>query len=130
LPSLSQLALENAREGCVRELYGAAIATWQSAHARDPQIREVFRRIARDEAGHAGLALDLAVWLDQYLSDPERAEVEAERQRALVELQAELLLEPDAETRSVAGLPSAAEAAHLLATLAGDGYFRNWKWSA
>jgi hypothetical protein len=50
LPSLSQLALENAREGCVRELYGAAIATWQSAHARDPQIREVFNHRSRRSA--------------------------------------------------------------------------------
>ena len=130
LPSLSELALENAREGCVRELYGVAVATWQSAHARDPQIREVFSRIARDEAEHAALALDLALWLDQHLSETERAEVEAERQRALVQLQAELRVESDVETRGVAGLPSAAQADHLLAALARDGYFRSWKWSA
>jgi hypothetical protein len=35
-------ALDNASEGCVRELYGAAVATWQSTHAHVPQIREGF----------------------------------------------------------------------------------------
>jgi rubrerythrin len=122
LPSLSQLALESAREGCVRELYGAAVATWQSAHAQDPQIREVFSRIARDEAEHAALSLDLAVWLDQHLSEAEKVEVEAERQRALVQLQAELLLAPDAETRSRAGLPSVAQATALSMALFGRGF--------
>jgi hypothetical protein len=121
LPSLSQLALDNAREGCVRELYGAAVATWQSAHAHDPQIREVFTGIARDEAEHAALALDLADWLEPRLSAAERAEVEAERQHARVQLQAELLVPADAETQSVAGLPSAAQAAALLTALFGPG---------
>jgi hypothetical protein len=119
LPSLWQLALDNAREGCVRELYGAAVATWQAAHALDPQIRKVFSGIARDEAEHAALALDLARWLEPHLSDAERAEVEAERQHARVQLQAELLVAPDAEAQSVAGLPSAAQAAALLTALFG-----------
>ena len=119
LTSLSQLALENAREGCVRELYGAAVATWQSAHALDPQIREVFAGIARDEAEHAALALDLAAWLEPHLSEAERAQVKAERQRARIQLEAQLLVAPDMETRAVAGLPSAAQAAALTTALFG-----------
>ena len=119
LPSLSQLALDNAREGCVRELYGAAVATWQSTYAQDPQVREVFRGIARDEAEHAALALDIAAWLEQHLSEAERAQVEAERRHARVQLDAELGVAPDAETRNVAGLPSAAQAAALTTALFG-----------
>lgn len=117
LPSLRQLALENAREGCVRELYGAAVATWQSVHAREPQVREVFSRIARDESEHAALALDLSAWLGQHLSEAEREEVEAERQRAVEQLRAELLAAPDERTQAIAGVPSAARAAALLTAL-------------
>jgi hypothetical protein len=117
LPTLRELALENVREGCVRELYGAAVATWQSAHARDAQIRAVFSGIARDESEHAALALDVAAWLDEHLNEAERAEVEAERQSAVAQLRTELLVEPDAETQGVAGLPSAPQAAALLTAL-------------
>lgn len=67
------------------------------------------------------LALDLALWLEPHLSQAERAEVEAERQHARVQLQAELLVAPDAETQSVAGLPSAAQAGALLTALFGAG---------
>jgi hypothetical protein len=33
------MALENAVEGCVREAFGALIASWQAIAAQDPSIR-------------------------------------------------------------------------------------------
>jgi hypothetical protein len=113
--SLLRLALENAREGRVRELYGAAVATWQAHHAQDREVREVCGIGARDEAEHAALALDLGSWLASQLTEAERELVEAERQRAFAELGRELQSSPPVTLQILAGLPSAARAARLLA---------------
>jgi hypothetical protein len=113
--SLLELALENAREGRVRELYGAAVATWQAQHAQDREVREVFGAVALDEAEHAALALDLGVWLASQLTQAERELVEVQRQRALAELGAELHSSPHPSVQTIAGMPSAAQAKRLLA---------------
>jgi hypothetical protein len=54
--SLEQIAFDNAVEGCVREAFGALVATRQARTARDPVIRATMVRIARDETRHAALA--------------------------------------------------------------------------
>jgi hypothetical protein len=46
--SLVELALENIREGCVRETWGAACAVVQSMKATDLEVRRAMRAIARD----------------------------------------------------------------------------------
>ncbi|MBX3232248.1 MAG: hypothetical protein KIT84_18955 [Labilithrix sp.] len=74
--SILELAVDNAVEGCVREAYGALVATYQATHAADPALRRTFRRIARDEAEHAALALDLADWYATKLTVGDRAIVE------------------------------------------------------
>ena len=51
--ALGVVAIENAVEGCVRETFGALIASWQAEHARDPGIKRLMRSIARDETRHA-----------------------------------------------------------------------------
>lgn len=43
------LAMENAVEGCVRESFGALLATYQATRARDPEVRDTMARIALDE---------------------------------------------------------------------------------
>jgi demethoxyubiquinone hydroxylase (CLK1/Coq7/Cat5 family) len=55
--SLEAIALDNVSEGCVRELYGALVATYQARVARDPEVRAVVTRIAREETQHAALSL-------------------------------------------------------------------------
>jgi hypothetical protein len=70
--SIESIAIENATEGCVRELFGALVATWHGVHARDPAIRRTFRAIARDETRHAELALRVAVFLSSHLDAPAR----------------------------------------------------------
>lgn len=117
--SLLELALENAREGCVRELYGAAAAAWQAEHAPDQAVRVAFARIARDEAEHAALALELDAWLATRLSSAECAQLAAEKTRAAVELQAELERTPDSRARDAAGLPSGASSLRLAKALRG-----------
>ena len=51
---LEAIAIENAVEGCVRESFGALLATWQAKTAGDARVRAAMKRIARDETRHAG----------------------------------------------------------------------------
>lgn len=116
--SLSEIARENASEGCVLETWSALVALWQARHAADPGVRSSLRRIARDEVSHAQLSWDLAAWLAPRLSSTERAEVDAARQQAVSALQAVLGREKDAEQVRVAGVPDAAAEQRLFAQLA------------
>lgn len=99
-----QVAIENAVEGGVHELYGAVIATWAAEHAVDARTRRAMRVIAADETRHAELALEVAAWLDERLSDAARFRVSRARAAAV----ASLRVSSDAAT------PPALEAAGLL----------------
>ena len=86
--TLAVLACANATEGCVGELFAAAVATWIAANATDEVERRAFERIASDETRHAALALRLHDALMSRLDVAARAEVEhAKRlaERALLE---------------------------------------------
>lgn len=61
--TLLAIALENAREGCARELLGALIGHHQATHASDPEVRAFYATIAMDETRHAALSLRLDDWL-------------------------------------------------------------------
>ena len=79
---LDQVALENAREGCVRETLGAIVVAFQSLRARDGVVRRALRSIARDESGHAALSWSIARWTERRLgargtTDAKQAMVEA-----------------------------------------------------
>jgi hypothetical protein len=111
------MAIENAVEGCVRETYGALVLAWQAAHAEDRELRGAFARVARDEARHAALSWALDRWLGARLEAPARARVTRARARTLARLESEVREHPRRFARE-AGLPSAAQARALLATLA------------
>jgi hypothetical protein len=74
--SLEDFAADNAREGCVRETFGAAVCAWQGLHALDPEIRRAMSEIADDEAGHAELSWDVDAWARSQLSADARARLE------------------------------------------------------
>ncbi len=112
--SLLAIALENAREGTVRELYGAAVAAWQAQRAHDVEVRQAFAEIAPEESAHAWLSFELDAWLCSRLSADERALVEAERTRAHSELLAELAAPVPEQLRVLAGLPTPEQACQLL----------------
>jgi hypothetical protein len=59
---LVTLATESLVDGCLLEEYNADLAEVALANARDPAVREVARRIARDERGHGLLAWDMLAW--------------------------------------------------------------------
>lgn len=83
--SLEAFALENAVEGCVRELFGAAVLIHQSETA-SPELRPTFARIARDETRHAALSLRVFHWCASRLDAAARARVTAAMETSIASL--------------------------------------------
>jgi len=73
--SLLELAIDNAREGCVGETYSALANVVQARDAATPELRAHFAAIAPDEIDHAALAYAIAEWIADRLNDEERGEV-------------------------------------------------------
>lgn len=115
--SVERIAIENATEGCVRELYGALLATWQAEHAEDAAARRVFRAIARDETRHAAVSLRVARFVESKLEPRARERVERERRRAIRGLRRELARAPSRDLVRVAGVPNAPRAVALFDAL-------------
>jgi hypothetical protein len=113
-PSLLEIALLNATEGCVRETWGAACTLAQSHNATDPSLRRAMRGIARDELAHAALSWDIAAWIARRLTPAERREVEAARRRAIAELEDQAQSPCPEEARAVLGLPSMEQIRRIL----------------
>lgn len=86
---LVAIAIENAREGRVRETFGALVANVQEERASG-DLRDLVGMIARDEIVHAQLSWDVGEWLASRLTEDERAEVERAFVAAFDELDAEL----------------------------------------
>jgi bacterioferritin (cytochrome b1) len=84
--SLEAIAEENAREGCVRETFGALLASVQAHRAADAGIRAAMEAIAVDETEHAALAWDVAAWLETQLDGAARAVARQAKQSAYASL--------------------------------------------
>ena len=112
----AQLATDNLVEGCVRETYGAVLASYQARAARDPALRGAMSGIARDEAKHAALSWRIHRWVWPLLSSDERSAALAAAAGARGEL-ADRAGEPDAELREITGLPDTAAGRAMLAAL-------------
>jgi hypothetical protein len=113
--SLEEIATENAIEGCVRETYGALLASWQARAAHDPAVREMMVAIAEDEARHADLAWALDAWTRTQLSADARNRVREARAAAVEALAVEVDDAPAAELVSSVGLPDVERARHFFA---------------
>jgi hypothetical protein len=111
------MAIENASEGCVRETFGALLATWQARNAADPTVRGSMRRIARDETRHAALAWSVARWADRKLSSRDRRRALESQRAAVSALAREVAVDPPSHLVSGAGLPSSASARCLVGVL-------------
>jgi hypothetical protein len=112
-PSLFDLAIENATEGCVRETLGAAITLHQSMHAESEDVRAAFAAICDDEAEHAAFSWDLWVWFDGRMTSDERALVALAHRDALEAARGAAIEAPDA-TGLALGLPSPARTRRML----------------
>lgn len=104
--TLLQMAIENAREGVVRETLGAAIGWWQALHAADPIVRRVMRRIADDETSHAALSWAVDEAVRTRLTEAERSELDLATATALAGMEREVDLPVPDELVDNAGLPS------------------------
>ncbi len=111
---LLAMALENVVEGCVREAFGAFVASWQGEYADDAKVRAIMARIARDEIQHAELSFAIDAWLASKLNQDERARVEQARVDAFRELSSELDRPLSPSLRSIAGLPPSTAAQAFL----------------
>jgi hypothetical protein len=115
--ALLEIAIENAVEGCVRETFGAMVASWQAANAVDARIRRSMARIAEDETRHAALAWALARWIEPKLDEAGRARVARARARAVKDLLREAESPPATTLVSTAGLPNERVAKALASEL-------------
>ena len=113
---LEDIARENAVEGCVRETFGAAVATFQAEHATDPALRAAMARIADDETRHAALGWDVAAWARDQLDHDASARVDREMRRA-VDALAEAARLPLARELEGVGLPDARTSTRLFEAL-------------
>jgi hypothetical protein len=103
--TLAAVALENAVEGCVRETFGALVATCQARSARDPEIRRVMTRIAVDETRHAALAWAIARDIEPRLDNRTRRRIASARDRAVAKLRRDMAAGVSLEVARAAGLP-------------------------
>lgn len=117
--SLKDIALENAREGCVFETYAALEMHVLAAQAKSPEHRALFAQIAEDETAHAELAWDLHAAFLEALTPSDRDEVEASLQQALRALQDAPHHPLPEELHDALGIPHAERSHALRAQLAG-----------
>jgi hypothetical protein len=111
-PTLVELLEDDAVEGCAGETFGALVATWQAAHARDARVREVMRRVAVDETRHAALAWEILHWGMQQITKAERDRVMRKLVHAFARIERTAPPVSRAAQRE-AGLPSAADSRRL-----------------
>lgn len=84
--SIGDIAEENAAEGCVREAFGALLATWQAVHAADPLLAAAQSIIAPDERRHARLARAVDRFVAPRLTRAARRRALDARRAAVVDL--------------------------------------------
>jgi hypothetical protein len=116
--TLEEIALDNAVEGCVRETYGALVASYQARAAKDAVVRAAMARIARDEIRHAALSWQLDGWLRGRLDPAARERVEKAKESARAELEATVGHGQTRELADIAGLPAPELARAMLGHLA------------
>ena len=121
LPALEALARANAVEGCIRETWGAAVATWQAHASSHPAIRAAMRQIAPDETKHANLSDAIHQWAMQQLDSDARERVGIARAIALAELANSLECAVPECLVDIAGLPPKHIATLLLSAMSRDG---------
>lgn len=115
---LEAIALENATEGCVRETFGALIATYQAHAARDPQISKVMRGIAQDETRHAQLSWEVAKWALRKLDGEARTRIDAAVAHAVATLRHDMSTPVCPEAIELAGFPTPERARALFDAIA------------
>jgi hypothetical protein len=113
---LLALAVENAVEGCVRETFGAFVATRQAEGATDARVRGAMRGIAEDETRHAALAWAIAAWVGGELGAGGRKQLAAALHRESHALDCEVARTPP-ELGATLAVPTRADGSRLASAL-------------
>jgi hypothetical protein len=111
---LDAIAIENAVEGCIRETFGALVASFQAANAQDPEVAATMESIARDETRHAALSWAVARWAWARLDSDARARLHRACDAAIASLSQDACVPVADDLRVVAGLPDARQHRALL----------------
>lgn len=114
---LFDFALENAVEGCVRESFGAAYASYQAHCARDAEVRAALHEIARDESGHAALSWRIHEWLLPQLDAAQCEQLALAQREAIATLRQQVHSEQPEAVRHHAGAPGIRACLALLDAL-------------
>lgn len=117
LRSVEAIALDNAVEGCVRETFGALLATWQAKAATDPVVRRIMRSVAVDETRHAALNVRVARWADRQMDAAARQRIRSARKAAGEQVLREAAYEPSPTLAAIAGVPRSGDARRLAAVM-------------
>lgn len=115
--SLFDVALDNTTEGCVRETFGALVATVQAKRAGDARIRRALGRIAIDETRHAQLSWAIDAWARRRLPAPLGRALDEARRGAVASLRREVATEWPEDVITIAGMPRAEGSLRMLAGL-------------
>jgi hypothetical protein len=86
LRSLEEVAIDNAGEGCARELFGTLINEHQARAADNADVRRTMAAIALDEARHARFSFALARAVMPRLSIAQRKRAREAQERTLTQL--------------------------------------------
>jgi len=89
LRDLEAIAMDNMREGCVGESWGALVGLYQAENAMDSVIADTMRSVALDEVDHASLSWEIHDWLSEQLNNDARMRVRKAQLDALDLLVAE-----------------------------------------
>lgn len=114
LRPLSEIAYDNAREGCVRETFGSVLAFWQSQMAEDEAVRCVMQRVAEEESQHAALSWAIDEWAQPLLSREEQSQCAKLKETSLAALRNELAEPVAPELITYAGFPPPAVSVAML----------------
>jgi hypothetical protein len=117
LRSLDEVALENIVEGCVRETFGALVATFQATRSRDARVKAMMRSIARDETKHAALSWSIGRWATRHLDSESRMRIAEHAQKAIASLRQSNDVADHPALSSQAGLPTREQFNALLDSL-------------
>jgi rubrerythrin len=117
-PTLVELLEDDAVEGCVKETFGALLATWQAERAGDARVRRTLCRIAEDETRHAVFAWEILRWGMTRVSPADRRRVDQTLDRALVALETAAPAPVPREVREVSGHPAIEHERRLARALA------------
>jgi hypothetical protein len=115
--SLEAVAIENAVEGCIRETFGAFVASFQAVNAQEPEIARVMASIARDETQHAALSWAVARWAWRRLDAGARSRLREACEAAITSLRQEADTTLASDLAGRAGLPRPHQCRAMLAAL-------------